>query len=74
MIDADARRPEDDVGVQKHEVVTFEGRGQRHIRQGMTTRPGIIMPAVPFASRADRERAKSVMAALLPTASDDVKS
>lgn len=27
----------------------------------MTTRPGIIMPAVPFASRADRESALTVM-------------
>lgn len=40
----------------------------------MTARPGIIMPAVLFASRADRERAKSVMAALLPTESNNVKS
>ncbi|GGH49905.1 hypothetical protein GCM10010921_28300 [Microbacterium album] len=27
---------------------------QRHIRQHMPARPGIIIPAVPFASRADR--------------------
>ena len=27
----------------------------------MTTRPATIMPAVPFASQADRERASSVM-------------
>ena len=34
---------------------------QRHIRQHMTTRPAIMVPAVPFASQADRERAGSVM-------------
>lgn len=31
----------------------------------MTTRPGIIMPAVPFASRADRERALTVMGVIM---------
>ncbi|WP_191717089.1 hypothetical protein [Microbacterium pullorum] len=40
--------------------------GQRHIRQHMTaTRPAIIMAAVPFASTADRERALSVMSAIM---------
>ena len=34
---------------------------QRHIRQHMTERPAIIMPAVPFASQADRTCALSVM-------------
>jgi hypothetical protein len=37
---------------------------QRHIRQHMTTRPAIIMTAVPFASRADRERELSVISRL----------
>ncbi|GAA5026118.1 hypothetical protein GCM10025738_01960 [Microbacterium fluvii] len=31
----------------------------------MTARAGIIMPAVPFASQADRECAKSVMSAIM---------
>ncbi|GLJ80969.1 hypothetical protein GCM10017586_26520 [Microbacterium imperiale] len=39
---------------------------QRHIRQHMTTRCDIIMmSAVPFASRADRVRAKSVMGSIM---------
>ncbi|GAA2973110.1 hypothetical protein GCM10010460_04870 [Microbacterium terrae] len=31
----------------------------------MTDRPAIIMPAVPFASQADRERAVSVMCPIM---------
>ena len=45
-------------------TVLSDASCQRHIRQHMTTRPAIIMPAVPFASRADRERALSVMTRL----------
>ena len=36
----------------------------QHIRQHMATR-GIMMPAVPFASRADRVRALSVMGLIM---------
>ncbi|GAB3280849.1 hypothetical protein GCM10027426_19530 [Microbacterium lacusdiani] len=34
---------------------------QRHIRQHMPTRPGIMIPAVPFASEADRRCALTDM-------------
>ncbi|MDQ1130600.1 hypothetical protein QE381_002728 [Microbacterium sp. SORGH_AS 888] len=39
----------------------------------MTARPGIIMPAVLFASQADRERALSVIGAIIPVERRHVK-
>ena len=47
---------------------------QRHIRQHMPTRPGIIIPAVPFASWADKGRALVVMGGLCPIVSARVKT
>lgn len=47
---------------------------QRHIRQHMPTRPGIIIPAVPFASWADKGRALVVMGGLCPIVSVRVKT
>lgn len=38
---------------------------QRHIRQHMPTRPGIIIPAVPFASWADKGLALVVMGGIM---------
>jgi len=47
---------------------------QRHIRQHMPTRPGIIIPAVPFASWADKGRALVVMGGLCLKKSPRVKT
>ncbi|RKN67741.1 hypothetical protein D7252_09150 [Microbacterium sp. CGR2] len=47
---------------------------QRHIRQHMPTRPGIIIPAVLFASWADKGRALVVMGGLCPIVSLRVKT
>ena len=47
---------------------------QRHIRQHMPTRPGIIIPAVPFASWADKGRALVVMGGLCLIVSPRVKT
>jgi len=47
---------------------------QRHIRQHMPTRPGIIIPAVPFASWADKGRALVVMGGLCLRMSPRVKT
>ena len=47
---------------------------QRHIRQHMPTRPGIIIPAVPFASWADKGRALVVMGGLCRKKSPRVKT
>lgn len=47
---------------------------QRHIRQHMPTRPGIIIPAVPFASWADKGRALVVMGGLCPIMTAHVKT
>ena len=38
---------------------------QRHIRQHVPTRPGIIIPAVPFASWADKGLALVVMGGII---------
>src|SRR5699024_6961209 len=46
-------------------VVQQAGFAQRHIRQHMTTRRGIIAPVTPFASRADRSSVSSVMGAIV---------
>ena len=47
---------------------------QQHIRQHMPTRPGIIIPAVPFASWADKGRALVVMGGLCLKKSVRVKT
>jgi hypothetical protein len=47
---------------------------QLHIRQHMPTRPGIIIPAVPFASWADKGHALVVMGGLCPIMSARVKT
>lgn len=47
---------------------------QRHIRQHMPTRPGIIIPALLFASWADKGRALVVMGGLCPLVSSRVKT
>lgn len=47
---------------------------QRHIRQHMPTRPGIIIPAVLFASWADKGLALVVMGGLCPKKSGRVKT
>ena len=47
---------------------------QRHIRQHMPTRPGIIIPAVLFASWADKGLALVVMGGLCPTMTPHVKT
>jgi hypothetical protein len=50
-------------------ITTSESGGvlfvQRHIRQHMPTRPGIIIPVVPFASWADKGRALVVMGPII---------
>ncbi|KDA05234.1 hypothetical protein DC31_02745 [Microbacterium sp. CH12i] len=48
--------------------------GQLHIRQHMPTQPGIIIPAVLFASWADKGRALVVMGGLCPTMTPGVKT
>ena len=47
---------------------------QRHIRQHMPTQPGIIIPAVLFASWADEGRALVVMGGLCRIMSSRVKT
>lgn len=47
---------------------------QRHIRQHMPTRPGIIIPALLFASWADKGRALVVMGGLCRKMSGCVKT
>lgn len=47
---------------------------QLHIRQHMPTRPGIIIPAVLFASWADKGLALVVMGGLCPIVSARVKT
>ena len=47
---------------------------QLHIRQHMPTRPGIIIPAVPFASWADKGRALVVMGGLCLIVTPRVKT
>lgn len=47
---------------------------QRHIRQHMPTRPGIIIPAVLFASWADKGLALVVMGGLCPIVTPHVKT
>ncbi|BDZ64998.1 hypothetical protein GCM10025877_19360 [Agromyces mangrovi Wang et al. 2018] len=48
--------------------------GQRHIRQHMRARPGIIMPACPIASKEVRVRVVSVMRASKAAAGECVNS